>query len=1010
MALLNHSPNLTMGEAKQIAAKHYGIDVDQVKALPSERDQNFKLRAIDGRSYVLKLANSMEERVFLEAQTLMISHVAQRANVVAVPIVANDGVQIVQIARNGLHHFARLVPYLDGIPLASIKQRPRECLADLGRRVGQFRNALVDFDHPAFHRDFHWDLAGAHQIVLERLDQVSDPKLKRLIRYFALQFERHAAPTVASLPRSVIHSDMNDGNVIVHSGHVSGVIDFGDAVYSWSVADLAIAIAYAVLEQNDPLSLAATMAAACHGESPLAGNELEVLFGLVCLRLCASAVIACEQQQQRPDDPYLSVSQEPIRRTLPVLEQIPYKIATATFRRACGYAPVDENVIQWLSANQSNFHPPVAMGSSTPAYTVLDLSVSSSSLPSDLDATPVSRLTEIVFQAMAAEGADIGIGRYLEPRLVYASDQFVPESLAAESRTVHLGIDLFAPAGTPVMAPLDGVVQCVVQIDLPLDYGNLVILRHEPSENVRFFTLYGHLADSTADVISVGQVIQAGDAVGVLGDASENGGWPPHLHFQIALDLLDYEDDFPGVCVASQEQAWSSICPDPNLVLGLPAALNLTGKSTKSHTLAERRRRIGPSLSIGYDEPLKITRGWKHWLFDDTGRRYLDAYNNVPHVGHCHPQVVEAMTKQAGLLNTNTRYLSDQINEFAARLSSTLPEPLEVCYFLSSASEANELAIRLARIFTGSKDLIVLDGAYHGHTTTLIDISPYKHNGPGGQGSPDWVHTAPVADIYRGPFKDPRIAGENYAAAVEELIENLGVNGRSVCGFIAESCPSVGGQIIFPEGYLRGVYASVRRAGGICIADEVQTAYGRLGSAFYGFELQSVVPDIVVLGKPIGNGHPLAAVVTTAEIARAFDNGMEFFSTFGGNNVSCAVGIAVLDVVQREGLQNSALATGQFLLAELEKLQACYDVIGDVRGSGLFLGIELVRDRDSLEPAAEEAKYVVNRMRELGVLVGTDGSLHNVIKIRPPMTFGIPEAKLLVAALKRSFDCLPPSE
>ena len=944
----------------------------------------------------------------LEAQTSMITHIARRLDIVAEPVPSNDGKRLVEITHRDSNHIARLVPFVPGTPLSALGYRPCECLADLGRRTAQFRQALADFDHPALHRDFYWDLANAHQIVVEQLDQVGDEELRQDIRFFADRFQHHTAPIEETLPKSIIHGDMNDGNVLVSDLRVTGVIDFGDAVHSWSIGELAVAIAYAVLGQSDPLSLATAMVAAHHRESPLERNEIEALFGLICMRLCVSAVIAAEQQQQRPDDPYLSVSQEPIRRTLPLLKSIPYKIATTTFLRACGWETIDQRTVAWLKENQATFHFPVATKSESPRYTVLDCSVSSQWLPSDLESLPTKEWAQIVSKELADHDADMGIGRYLEPRMMYSSDQYGTGILGSETRTIHLGIDCFAATGTTIVAPLDGVVACVCRIDRPLDYGNLIILRHEPCNNVRFFTLYGHLSDKSTESVTVGQEIKAGDTLGWLGDEAENGGWTPHLHFQLMLDLLDYENDFPGVCAASQEDAWASICPDPNLVLALPSQLGLKCDRGKSEALAERERRTGSNLSLGYQEPLQIVRGWMHWLYDETGRRYLDAYNNVPHVGHCHPQVVDALTEQARLLNTNTRYLSDEFNEFTARLADTFPEPLQVCYLLNSASEANELAIRLARAYTEHRDLIVLDGAYHGHTTTLIEISPYKHNGPGGHGAPDWVHTAPVADIYRGEFRDPQTAGAKYAAAVKRIVERLEATGQGLCGFIAESCPSVAGQIIFPKGYLHEVYQRVRRAGGVCIADEVQTGYGRLGEAFYGFELQGVVPDIVVLGKPIGNGHPLAAVVTTSEISRAFDNGMEFFSTFGGNNVSCAVGTAVLDVVKGEGLQTKALETGQYLLAEFEKLKSRYELIGDARGSGLFLGIELVRDRQSLEPADSEADFIVNRMRELGVLVGTDGPLHNVIKIRPPMTLGIPEAKMLVAAIERCFQILPP--
>ena len=293
---------------------------------------------------------------------------------------------------------------------------------------------------------------------------------------------------------------------------------------------------------------------------------------------------------------------------------------------------------------------------------------------------------------------------------------------------------------------------------------------------------------------------------------------------------------------------------------------------TRIKSLLEARERlIGRNLSVAYEQPLNIVRGSMQYLYDDEGRRYLDAYNNVAHVGHCHPKVVAAGQKQMELLNTNTRYLSDLILEYAAKLTATLPESLSVCFFVNSGSEANELALRLARARTKARDMIVLEHGYHGNTTTLIDISPYKHDGPGGEGAPSWVHTAPLPASQAG------------AQHVVDLAEKLRAR---LCGFIAESMPSVAGQIVFPEGYLPQVYEAVRGAGGVCIADEVQTGYGRIGTHFWAFEKYGVVPDIVVLGKPIGNGHPIGAVITTRAIADSFNNGIEFFSTFGGNNVS----------------------------------------------------------------------------------------------------------------------------
>ena len=388
------------------------------------------------------------------------------------------------------------------------------------------------------------------------------------------------------------------------------------------------------------------------------------------------------------------------------------------------------------------------------------------------------------------------------------------------------------------------------------------------------------------------------------------------------------------------------------------------------------------------------------YLYDQHGRTHLDAYNNVPHVGHAHPRIAAVIERQSRLLNTNTRYLHPLQMRFADTLRAKLPAHLTHCYFVTSGSEANELALRLARAHTGRRGMIVQDHAYHGHTTGTIDISPYKFNGPGGEGPPGWVAIAELADPYRGRFgyDDPE-AGAKYAADIERAGSALEARGHQLAGFIAESFPSVGGQIEPPAGYLAHVYERVRAAGGLCIADEVQTGLGRLGDAYWGFETQQAAPDMVILGKPVGNGHPLGVVATTEEIAASFANGMEFFSTFGGTTLACAIGTEVLEIVDDEGLQGNAAAMGIRLLSGLRELQQRFEVIGDVRGRGLFIGVELVTDRTSKTPATELAGYVSNRMRDHRILIGTDGPFDNVLKIRPPLTIGAADCDLLLAVL-----------
>ena len=397
-----------------------------------------------------------------------------------------------------------------------------------------------------------------------------------------------------------------------------------------------------------------------------------------------------------------------------------------------------------------------------------------------------------------------------------------------------------------------------------------------------------------------------------------------------------------------------------------------------------REKHLSSALSLSYREPLDIVRGEGAYLIDTGGRRYLDLVNNVCHVGHCHPHVVRAAAEQMATLNTNTRYLHENILRYAERLTATFPAPLEVAFFVCSGSEANDLALRLARAATGGRTVCVLDGAYHGALSTLVDISPYKYDGPGGDGRPEHVVQAPMPDTYRGEFRGTD-AGERYAARLGEQLDAAVARGQRLGAFFAESMMGCGGQVELPPGFLAAAYERARAAGGICVADEVQVGFGRVGSHMWAFERHGVVPDIVTLGKPIGNGHPLAAVITTRAIADAFSDGMEYFNTFGGNPVSCAVGMAVLDVIEDEGLREHANEVGSALLADLARLRSKHALIGDVRGAGLFVGVELVSDRDDRTPAPDEASAIVELVKQRGVLLSTDGPLHNVLKIKPPL-------------------------
>jgi 4-aminobutyrate aminotransferase-like enzyme/Ser/Thr protein kinase RdoA (MazF antagonist) len=998
---------LNEAEARALALRLYGLEAEAV-ALPGEFDDNFRLASPGGRLHVLKAMHPARERGLVELQCAILAWVEERAPHLPVPRVAptrkGEGVAVVP-GPDGAPRLVWMLGWLPGTPLAEARPRTPELLAGLGRTMGELDAALVGFDHPEARRDFKWDLARASWIR-EALEHVRDPERRALVERALARYESEVVPALPRLRRGVVHGDANDHNVLVgdpraHPREVTGLLDFGDAHHGLLVAEPAVAAAYALLGQDDPLAAAAAVVSGYHTAFTLDEEEVSLLFALVGARLAVSVTNSAMRSGCAPSDPYVTVSEAPAWEALARLDRVHPRFAHYTFREACGLPPVPRGpaLVSWLE--RAERAPVLDADLRRAPCLVLDLGVGSLFLGADPAVARTGPLTERIFGAMRRAGVAVGVGRYDEARGIYMSPAFAPGGKATDPRrTVHLGIDLFVEPGTTVRAALPGVVHVLANNAAPQDYGPVVILRHETGDGPPFFTLYGHLTEDTLHGLAVGQGVEAGQAIARVGAPPTNGDWPPHLHLQIILDLLETDADFPGVALPSERVLWMSLSPNPNLLLGIPAHRFPPEEEAPAETMAARRRLLGRNLSVSYRRPLKIVRGWAQHLYDESGCAYLDVYNNVPLVGHSHPRVVRAAQEQLALLNTNTRYLHDTILRYAERLVRLLPEPLRVCYFVASGSEANELALRLARARTGREDVIVLEHAYHGHTTTLVDVSPYKFDGPGGRGRREWVHVAPLPDTYRGRYRrdDPQ-AGPKYARHVGALADQLQAGGRGLAAFLAETLPSVAGQIVLPPGYLAGAYRHVRAAGGVAIADEVQTGFGRLGETFWGFEAQSVVPDMIVLGKPIGNGFPLGAVVTTHEIAAAFDNGMEFFSTFGGNPVSCAAGLAVLDVVEEERLQERALRVGGHLLAGLRRRQERHAVLGDVRGSGLFLGVELVRDRATLEPAAEEAAYVVDRLRERGVLTGTDGPHHNVLKLRPPLVFSEEDADLFLETL-----------
>ncbi len=863
--------------AEEIARELYGLEAAATE-LHGERDLNFRLDSGSGR-FVLKLHHPDADPGALSLEDAVLERLR---DVPGVPHLVGSG------TAGGRR--VRLLSWLDGEPWADA---PGD-MASLGALVARVDRALAGFTHPAMKRPLRWNLLEAGALGVE-------------------------IPDLAGLPHQVIHNDANEHNVLVTDGVATGLIDFGDVVWSARICGLAVAAAYAMHGQPAPVRAVVGLVRGYHEVAPLRAGELAVLFALIRARLQVSVAMSAIQHAATPENEYLLVSQQGVTETLARLEREDAELAHLRFRDACGYeaSPTARAVRNFLSLHRA---APVIDG--------------------DLEAAEV--LTNVEW-----DGAGLAIGRYDEERTIYTAPEFrTPDG---RWRTRHMATDLFAPAGTPVYAPFDGVVERRENRARPGDYGGLLVLRHDG-----FWTLHGHLDPKT---LATGAV-RAGEEIARLGSPEVNGGWAPHLHLQVFTALVD---DLPGVALSEEADVWRSICPDPNLLLGRRGGDD--ARAPRADPAAPRRTVLSQALSLAYREPLEIVRGEGAYLYDRDGRAWLDLVNNVAHVGHCHPRVVAAGQRQMALLNTNTRYLHGSVIDYARRLAATLPDPLHVCFFVNSGSEANDLALRLARAHTGRDEVIVLEHAYHGHLSSTIALSPYKF----GDDRPAYTRVAAL----------PTAPG-----ALLSLVAEI----DAPAAFFAESLQGCGGQVVYPPGYLRDAFAAVRDAGGVCVADEVQVGFGRVGEQFWGFELGGVVPDIVTLGKPIGNGHPLAAVVTTPEVADSFVTGMEYFNTFGGNPVSAEIGLAVLDVIADERLQENALARGRQLLAGLGALAGPVDV----RGHGLFLGVEL----------REDATPIKEALKARGILISTDGPGDRVLKIKPPLVISERDCDRVIEAFE----------
>ena len=945
-----------------ILKDHFGL-TGEISQLPGERDLNFKV--VTDQVYVLKLYET-GNRDWLELQDFALRMLEIAG--IPTPIQSTQGHFLVDLP-NG--RTARLLQWVDGEPWAK-SETDSNLLQTLGAKIALVDKklstiAINEKNAQVLNRQFIWNLLQAGSLIAET-NLINDSVLQAAVAKVLQNFKDNVIPKLSTLPTQVIHNDGNDYNILV-DGNRLGLIDFGDIVIAPKIVGLAVCAAYMVLEKDEPIKDILPLIRGYHMVAPLAPTELEILFDLIQVRLAMSVVNAAIQSKSAPANQYLLISQGVVPNALIKLAKTDRNHSHFRFRDACGYEgnPNSRAIRQYLEsvAKPSDV---VCKPFATAKKYFFNWSIDNPALP---------RTEAELNTLMAQVDAQVSIGYYCEERNVYQGEAFNIKSPSA--RTFHLGVDLGMPAGSAVYAPLDGEVYAFNDNNTYLDYGPVIMLKHLTDTGIPFWTLYGHLSRTSLLPLTVGMKVKAGNQIATMGVEAENVGWPPHTHFQLLTDLCGMGLDVHGVAPRDEVSLWRSISPNPNLILRIKEGTDAHGKVLPEVIRNQRDTVLSQNLSLNFRAPLQIVKGEGAYLFDQTGKKYLDLVNNVAHVGHGHPRVVAAGASQMATLNTNTRYLHQNIVEYGRALTSTLPDPLTVIFFVNSGSEANDLAIRLAHAYTKRKGMIALKHGYHGHTQSVVEISPYKFLGKGGAGTPAHVGVAELPDPFRGQYRGEG-AGIKYAADFANVISNLK---EPLAAFFCEGIVSTGGQIRLAEGFLTSAFAQVRASGGICISDEVQIGLGRVGEKFWGFELHGVVPDIVTMGKPLGNGHPLAAVVTTPEIAAAFHNGMEYFNTFGGNPVSAAIGQAVLDVVQDENLQANAIQIGSYLSNGVKELSKSHPIIGDVRGSGLFIGVELMRDENT--PATAEMSDLIEYAKDAGVFLSCDGPDNNILKIKPPM-------------------------
>ncbi|MCB0925791.1 MAG: aminotransferase [Mycobacterium sp.] len=966
-------PEISCGPARTIAADHFGMDVT-AEELGSQQDANFLLRDNGGNPVgVLKIANPAFSRAELEAQDAAAAFIAAAEGLRAatnLDLAGFDPIAEITSETGGSDRlFARVLRFLPGGTLSGERYLSPMHIARLGEIAGRTCRALAAFEHPGVDRVLQWDLRHALRTVEVLSSHMTDVNRREAVEAAAAAAWQVVADHTADLPVQVIHSDITDDNVVCEVrddrgsegvlGLPDGLIDFGDLTRSWTVAELAITVSAVLRHEGGEPAASLPAIEAFHAVRPLSPAEVEALWPLVVLRAAVLVVSGVHQAGIDADNAYARDALQLEWRIFQRANAIPLDVMTAQIRDALGVAHVTDPVGTDVPMIDVDTAAPIAR---------LDLSPESDAVDAGAWLSPdcADRLAADVI----ATGAGAVITGFGQPHLDRSA------TLADQSpATIATGVRLWPGAALAIRAPWAGAVQVG-----STGNGTALTVTGAAGE----VEVHGAVSAAVGD----GESVAAGTLLGTLSG-------PVWLQCRRHPGPAR---DTPAFVRPEYAAGWLSRVSDPAVLLGLPHT-----PTPVEDSLALRQRRARAYAAVQehyYRHPPRIERGWREHLIGTDGRTYLDMVNNVAILGHGHPQLADAVARQWRRLNTNSRFNYGAVVELSERLAATLPDPLDTVFLVNSGSEADDLALRLAMAATGRHDIVAVAEAYHGWTYATDAISTSIADNPNALSTrPSWVHTVPSPNSYRGEHRGPEAS--RYAPEAVEIINGLAARGAPPAAFICEPFYGNAGGMALPDGYLKAVYAAVRAAGGLAIADEVQVGYGRTGRWFWAFEQQDVVPDIVCVAKAMGNGQPLGAVITTKAIADAYRTQGYFFSSAGGSPVSCVVGLTVLDVLQTEGLQENALTVGDHLKARINELATRHPIIGTVHGSGLYMGVELVRDRSTLEPAVIETEAICERMRELGVIVQPTGDRQNVLKMKPPMCITRESADFFVDMLDR---------